>query len=111
MNAAQILKDAKAHISDPAMWCKGQFFASAPGKDLPDLDPHTFPNCPSCAFGAVAYAAKAPRSKADEYLTRAAREWSNQSVVDFNDDSETTHADIMTLFDRAIALAEKEGEA
>ncbi|MEL6388391.1 MAG: hypothetical protein AAFR00_13655 [Pseudomonadota bacterium] len=30
------------------------------------------------------------------------------SVVSFNDDPDTTHADILALFDRAIAAAEAE---
>lgn len=108
MNSAQILKDAKAHISDPAMWHKGDFFADAPGIDLRDLE--EFPKCPSCAYGAVAYVAKSPKCVANNYLSNAAWE-RGLYVVEFNDSDDTTHADIMALFDRAIALAEKEGDA
>ncbi len=85
---------AKALIADPAKWGKGSFA-------LPD-------GC-LCALGAVAKVCQFPPdrpwvghpSDVRDCLTRALP-GSHRVVVSFNDHPDTTHADIMALFDRAI---------
>lgn len=42
----------------------------------------------------------------DQPMIRRGHDWSGVEVGDFNDDPTTTHADIMALFDRAIAAQE-----
>lgn len=90
---------AKALIDTPEKWGKGDF-TPAPG-------------C-FCTFGAIA-AINGFRFGVDKYPPTYAEDmaiarclpegWAARVdvVPDFNDDPSTTHADIMALFDRAIA--------
>lgn len=43
----------------------------------------------------------------DAYQKRMVRKY--RGVSEFNDAESTTHVDVMSMFDRAIALAESEG--
>lgn len=90
---------AKALIDAPEKWGQGEY--------------ETSPGC-YCALGAVAKATgvdPAPWNVEVGVLYDALKaalppKAARLSVVDFNDAPETTHADIMALFDRAIAAAE-----
>jgi hypothetical protein len=83
------LKAAKALIDTPEKWGKDSFCSN--GK--------------RCAFGALigVGAFKAPEIRA---LELAHPEGTFGAVASFNDAPDTTHADIMALFDRAIAAEE-----
>lgn len=88
----QILLQARALISDPDNWIQGKEY------DLKGF----------CAFGAVRHASEYDDNvcwKVMAYLKRELpRRWVFfrwRSVAQYNDNK--THADVMALFDRAIA--------
>jgi hypothetical protein len=86
---------ARALIDTPEKWGKGEY------------EPR--PGC-YCAMGAVAVAAGMDGRFDDifgqEEHVRLEAQAPGRDVVNFNDAAGTTHADIMALFDRAIAAAE-----
>lgn len=96
MSAADTLRAARALIDTPEKWCKG---AARIG-------------CRRCIVGALLDVAGYPRTEMRIYgparnvlhdLVRA----QGHEVIDWwNDDPATTHADVLALFDRAIARAE-----
>ena len=88
---------ARALIDTPEKW----------GKE--DYEPR--PGC-FCIFGAIAKVKGVEASPIveggpeNEFLEEALPDDFDGGVVAFNDDPFTKHADIMALFDRAIAAAE-----
>lgn len=103
------LEVAKERISDPARWMKGQYY---PGWQvrLPLVVPPPTDTLPCCAAGAVMWAterAGEPTSSWPEIrlLDQAAQLYGHAGVVEYNDHADTTHADVMELFDSAIARA------
>jgi len=105
MTAADILRKAKDHISDPAMWFQGNYTASLDDDwgRLPRKDE------PCCGLGALAYSARGWAILENEkFLLNAARRRGFHAFYDFNDHPNTTHADVMAVFDEAIAIAEGE---
>lgn len=107
-STADILRAAKAHISEPENWFQGEYFKGSL------IDPDT--SC-ACALGAVRVANWSAHAIHSVFVdihddTPAAHTLHSVlpdgffTVNDFNDDPNTTHADIMALFDRAIAAAE-----
>lgn len=97
MNTVQILKDARALISDEKNWVKGAYRKNIDGREC------------FCALGAVFKVSASEdvffqdQLKAENALALAAgTSW----VPEFNDAH--THAEVLTLFDRAIAHAESE---
>lgn len=101
---------AKALIDTPEKWGKGTSAYTS------------LPNKPLCAHGACRRLAHVTRRDEVEFSARQKlREvlpdvWPEsrsaitldgiRTVPDFNDHPDTTHADIMALFDRAIAAAD-----
>ena len=110
MTPADVLRKAKEHISTPEMWLKGNYCRGyQPEEFIPD-------EAPCCSYGAVAWAMDVA---AESQITRPIdqilhyamirKKWNGvrfYGLPAFNDHPETTHADIMKLFDDAIALAE-----
>ena len=101
---------AKAMISDPKHWHKGSF---CEGPGLPDYElPEDY--C-VCAWGTLEWLARygcniedQTRLEADAALIDALPEpyvW----VPDYNDHKDTTHDDIMALFDRAVERVKSNG--
>lgn len=110
MAPVEILRAARAQISHPANWCQFEDALSIEGMVVPCHDEDA---CRWCSLGATAAVAGAicpeAEKKADGYLASAAHEMGftgNGAVADLNDN--TDHATVMKMFDRAIALAEKE---
>lgn len=86
------LQDARHRITNPEDWCKSYFAA----------------NGAVCALGALEESCGG-RWIGREYLLRAIpTEFPHRSVIVFNDDCSTTHADVLALFDRAIAARRAE---
>jgi len=102
---ADLIRKARARIGTPEKWGKGNYFSELPCCDLSDLK--SFPDgCPACALGASAWATgSAEVTTVDEALTASLPNGFDY-VDDFNDHPDTTHADVMALFDRAIATEE-----
>lgn len=104
MNIAEILTQAKSLIDTPDKWIKGKFAAQGPyGYELPfDDDAAT---C-FCALGAATRAMGETDAYNDATMALYYALPAGYSMVSiFNDDEDTTHADVMALFDRAIAKA------
>ncbi|NTJ67561.1 hypothetical protein G6M50_06255 [Agrobacterium rhizogenes] len=108
MNTVEILKKARELLSDEKRWTKG-FYAV----DIDGYAAHVDGNeaCQFCAIGAIARVsgmtgAEAEGSKSAEMLAKAAGIDRGCHVPSFNDDH--THAEILDLFDCAIARAESE---
>lgn len=102
MTPAEILRAAKEKISDPARWCKFVCAVDADGRARDPEDAHA---AQWCAYGAVGWASPCTPdcARAFDLLKGVAP---NGCVAALNDTG--THADVMAMFDRAIALAEKE---
>lgn len=101
-NIAQVLRDARALIDTPDKWTKGKFENGG---------------C-YCALGAVAKVCGFdPRNAwlgemdAVHRALDASLPFGFEATPDFNDHRNTTHADVMALFDRAIAAAEVEKQS
>lgn len=97
--AVDILRDAKALISDPEKWVKGHYGDCETGE--------------FCSFGAMDQAERGSAGAwllADLTLDRAARAINPEfkDYIAFNDHPDTTHADVMALFDRAIELVSEQ---
>lgn len=107
MNTLQILKDARALIADEKNWTKDAFARNSSGEKV---DPTNEGAVCFCAIGALAKAAGVnPEGElpAENLLVSEMLEWdARDSIPDFNDSH--PHADVLTLFDRAIARAESE---
>lgn len=107
MKAWQLLTKAKELIQDPKNWIKGTLAANAKGVHVAVGSRSA---CCFCALGALTRAAQRQsgltKFRAGNVLSTAACELgAGASVTSFNDRKRTTHADIMKLYDKAIALA------
>jgi hypothetical protein len=122
MSLVDDLKAAKAVISDPKNWIKGEM-AKASRKDRYGIHANNpSANC-FCALGAVHLAIpsyepieKLRRKLVKHYLEKAVVAiaprmkmsiWGGK-IPQFNDNPRTTHAKVMGLFDKAIEMAEKD---
>jgi len=108
MNTVQILKDARALIADEKNWTRGEYARNARGywRGVLSEDSVCF-----CSIGAMARSAKTtPREieTCDKILQIFSADGLRRvsDLVDFNDGH--THAEVLALFDRAIARAESE---
>lgn len=116
VTTVEVLRAARARIAEPEDWTR-----CAAARD--DLGEPTYPSSPQatcwCALGAawavsdivdetylLAYALP------PEFRTRFGQTYTNPTplVAVYNDHPLTTHADILALYDRAIAAAEAVAE-
>lgn len=100
----EVLQAARAKIEKPETWIKGDYARTAP-----DGNP-IGPACDNakcwCTAGAVDAASDYTYTNAWYYLTLALPSpW--VEIVHFNDAPDTTHDDVLALFDRAIAKAKE----
>jgi len=93
MKASDVLIVAKALISSPKKWCKGEF--DQPG------DKH----CPQGAILTVAETLedREPSFRARSYLMKVVG-----ITTSWNDAPERTHDEVMVAFDKAIELAKRD---
>lgn len=103
---ADDLRAARELIDTPEKWCKGKY---GDAKSMCAL------GACRAAFYGVPDHGQGRELRRGEYaadfnpLAEALYKANNRGGVDlFNDDPDTTHADIMALFDRAIAQSEVE---
>lgn len=98
MSPADVLLAARDLIADPEHWCKVNVAERADGESTyADHSAHAF-----CAFGAVYTADPAGvLGRTWDFLYEAV----GGPPIFFNDAPETTHADVLDAFDRAIRLA------
>lgn len=93
-----VLEQAKARISTPDKWCKNVLYDEQGAR---------------CILGALQATSDCPGDEMWHSHFLPAFRLINAFVptgnmVDFNNDPATTHADILTLFDRAIAARKAE---
>ena len=111
MTNAEQLRAAKALIDTPDKWTKGCFARRADGLLLMRGESWDEAVC-FCSEGAVRKASNGLLPPdVDRLLERAVPRTFHTSsncrnFVLFNDAEETSHADVMKMFDRAIKLAE-----
>lgn len=117
MSVLDVLKAARAKIEDSKHWIKGNSAQTPNGETSWDIHSREFerlsknPDCAFCAAGAVGAVAAGPYSNPITYRRAiyALREHipsDFDDIASFNDHAKTTHADILALFDRAIATEE-----
>lgn len=109
-----ILKRAKTRLK--GRWCQGAAFKDQDG----DILPKPRPGCRMCALGAVWAAAAAGRKMGPglgpmlrfRAILRAAlpNRVTTRSVSEYNDKPGRTEEQILRLFDRAIKIAERQGD-
>jgi len=92
---ADVLRRAKARLMDPAKWCK---------------EPYSNGKYPQATCANLAIFDETPnialQKRASDLLWKATGLPGDNNVPKWNDAPETTHADVIAAFDRAIALAE-----
>lgn len=114
--AIEVLRKGRKEIEDPTHWIKGEAAATAEGAPVDPTDPRAV--C-FCAIGSVRKYSTEPsgRGMINTYpglkamaALRAAipSEAPALRIPTFNDNPKTTHADILALFDRAIAQLENQ---
>lgn len=101
--ALEILKEARAIIATPGKWTKGEFARDKEGNKVGICSPDA---SQFCAVGAIN---RIGRAAGDVTFARAAFLEAEPAGVWFNDHPNTTHADVLAAFDRAIAKLEAEG--
>lgn len=108
MSVHESLVSAKALIDAPDKWLKGApgiGVAGEPGARFCSWAAvHEQPNLlgDTCVDRRQALARKIPFFW---WLRHGLGQWPERNLIRYNDDPSTTHADIMTMFDRAIANA------
>ena len=106
MDTLQILKGARALISDKNVWAKYAMAVDINGREVSVESPDAA--C-FCSLGAIRRAAGCPNYSSDEMSAREAVRavlTGGHSIASFNDTH--THDEVLDLFDRAIARAESE---
>lgn len=109
MKHSEALKAAKAVIANPENWTQGTYYRREDGSptDIRSLA------CKFCSYGAMRVANEMDSDRyllGQEYIYRALIVIGKEKFTldTFNDNH--SHKDVMALFDKAIELAEKEGE-
>lgn len=104
MTTSEVLRKARALIEKPENWTQREVARDARGK--PIWNPRDERVCKRCTLGAV----DAVAESYEQALAMRTVLWEacSMSITDFNDTH--THAEVLSLFDRAIAAAEARGE-
>ena len=104
--AKQILIDAKELISNPKKWTTKYWAKNEAGESVSTSAPEA---CQWCSWGALMKVQDGSNlTEAYQTLEDAiggisrGSSWKSKNMVTFNDDPDTTHADVMAAFDRAI---------
>lgn len=111
MDRLEVLVRAREFISDPARWTKGTAARDAEGHEVEPRD-----GCAFCIFGALRlavndqtlydyYRQAADALCYDQFGQTGDGRWT--ALTEFNDAPETTHVDVIALFDKTIARLQK----
>lgn len=101
MTPKEILIAARAKIEAPERWTQGKF---ARAKNGACIGPQTAGAVRWCSIGAIISVGDLPSY--DLLLAAIGGEWN--TVAEWNDAPNRTHAEVLAAFDRAIATAELE---
>lgn len=105
MNTLEILKAARALIEKPEHWSKGAFARDPRGNGVSPINKTAVCWCAAGSVRNVGLISQVELYAALGVLRTAlpAEAGRLAGVITFNDRPDTTHADIIALFDRAIA--------
>lgn len=105
MNTLEHLKAARELIADPEKWTKCSYAKTKQrgGASVPPDSPRA--KC-WCAVGAIRKVGPYAPSASIALMHALPVKWQWTGVPSFNDDPGTSHADVLALFDRAIAAEE-----
>lgn len=106
MKTVTILKRARKLLSNPKRWCQWRYGQTKEGWLV---DPEAKAAYSFCAVGAIRRVAK---DAADDDATEAAKALLDRcvpgySIIDYNDAKKRKHEQVLAVFDKAIARAEK----
>lgn len=119
MDKLTMLKKARENLSDPAGWTQGTYFRGEGGRPLlyENVKAGRSLVCSRCADGAlieVTFNEISGPYHATKILERelanASHAFVNGGLIGWNDKLERTHAEVLAVFDAAIARLEGEGE-
>ena len=99
MTVLEVLKAARGLLSDERRWTKGAWARDATGRAIKSREPGAVCYCPVSAIYL-----HDPDGRTGTCAVHALGVGGAAELVDYSDAEETTHADIMRLFDRAIEL-------
>ena len=105
MNTVEILKAAKQKIIDPSNWMQGYYARDINGSERVGNEPGAVCFCSIGAIEAVTgifHHGKGWNNKPVDLLQEAA----GMQIANYNDSH--THEEVLAVFDKAIAAAEKE---
>ena len=105
MTTLQILKAARELLSTPERWTKGWSARDAAGNRLATTDPDAVCWCAGGAVERITGGSTQSGGKAEIVLAIVLPDKAICLGL-WNDAPSTTHADILALYDRAIALEE-----
>lgn len=107
MTVAEVLRAARAKITEPGTWCKHM---AACDRDGVKVHPREAEATSFCMLGSLQAVATSLYSEAltvlAEHLSGAVP-WRTGKISAWNDNPVRTHAEVLAAFDRAIAAAEK----
>ena len=105
-----ILKAAREILQDEKRWTKGYFARTAAGDRVESCNKAAVCYCAMGAIDKAAVEAREPRfgvgDDAIDALAKFLPDGHQKSVASFNDNPKTTHAEVLALFDQAIAKLE-----
>ena len=103
MTLAYQLRAAKALIDTPEKWTQGCAARDSYGRSVSPLahDAVCF-----CSWGALLRSGALSKDMPDLMRLLDDETKSNTSVITYNDTADTTHGDIMAVYDRAIKRAD-----
>lgn len=109
MNTVDVLKAARDIISTPDKWTQRSYARAA---DNYPVAVGMKDACKFCALGAVLKVSERTYAGPDDFAPMAilegvAHQYHDMSVVGYNDSPNTSHQDIMELYDRAIQEAQR----
>lgn len=107
---SEILIAAKAKIADPANWTKGTYARAFDGVPVSSTSRAACRFCPMGALSSLGAMTNVRYAGDVIDILEGQIPGEFDTIADFNDSKRTTHADVMALFDRAIADALRQEE-
>lgn len=107
MKTSEFLKRAKSLIDSPEKWTQGVCARNIDGKEVSVHSPSAVCFCSEGAIHAATNQFNI-KQRANKYAMLQSAVGSNLEVFEYNDSH--THAEVMLAWDKAISLAESEGD-
>jgi hypothetical protein len=108
----EILREARKRLEQPEAWTRGDFGRTEHGNSVSPIPSMLREASCLCVNGALIASdddnGSLMHSRASAIMSQCARRRGFETVSKLNDAPETTHADILALFDEAIAWAESD---